>query len=118
MSYLFTKQNKYYILLFIGFLVYSISGILSKLASNEQLFSFKYCLLYFGIILVLGIYALIWQQVLKYFDLSTAMSFKPIVLILNCLWAILIFDEKLDIRTICGVILIMFGIFIIGVYNE
>lgn len=111
-------KSKYYTLLFVGFFIYSTTSILSKLASNEQMFSTKYFLYYFGIIFVLGIYALLWQQILKHIDLSIAMSFKPVVLILNYMWAILLFNEKISIKTMIGILLIAIGILVIGARNE
>ena len=62
------------------FLVYSISSVVSKLASGRELFSVEFLLLYGLDILVLGIYALLWQQVIKKFELSVAYANKAVTL--------------------------------------
>lgn len=77
--------------------------------------SVGYILCFAGIILILGVYALLWQQVLKKIPLSIAMANKPIVLVLGILWAVLIFDEKITWKLFVGIILILCGILIIGV---
>ena len=62
------------------FLVYSISSVVSKLASGRELFSVEFLLLYGLDILVLGIYALLWQQVIKKFELSAGIRQAEILL--------------------------------------
>lgn len=101
--------------MYVAFLIYSLSGIISKLASMHTFLSLYYNLCFIGIICVLGIYAFLWQQVLKKIPLSVAMSNKPIVLVLGILWAVLIFDEKITWKLFVGIILILCGILIIGV---
>lgn len=119
MNSIFDKnKSKYIILLLIGLLFYSITSIFSKLASNERFLSFKYVLLFIGIIVFLGIYAIIWQQVLKNIDLSIAMSFKPLVLVLNTVWATLLFKEVFTLRMFIGFLLIIIGLYVMVLRNE
>ena len=84
----------------------------------EQFLSLKYMLFYSIIILLLFVYAVIWQQVLKKIDLSIAMSFKPLVLIFNFLWAYFLFNEKITINVFIGFIVILIGIIILVYKNE
>ena len=94
------NKKQSFCLMYIGFLIYSLSGIFSKIASFKEFFSFDYIICFFGIIIVLGIYALLWQQVLKNIPLSVAMANKPFVLILSIIWSILIFHENLKLKTL------------------
>ena len=93
----FISKNGYYVLLFISIIVYSTTSIFSKLASINSNDVYLFAMYYFIVILILGVYALLWQQVLKKVDLSVAMSFKPLVLPLNCVWAIIFFGEAIEL---------------------
>lgn len=60
------KMNKY-VLLHLLLFFYSFCGVFSKLASANEFLSFKFCLFYGISIIILGIYAILWQQILKNF---------------------------------------------------
>ena len=57
------KKLKAYLFLHLLLMVYSASGILSKLAAGKAFLSWPFLLLYGGVIALLGVYALGWQQV-------------------------------------------------------
>ena len=59
---------------------------------------------------VLGIYAIIWQQVLKRIELTTAYMFKGTSLIFVLLFSALIFNETITLWNIVGASLIVGGI--------
>ena len=61
-------------------------------------------------ILILGIYAIIWQQVLKRFELSFAMSNKGIAVLFSMIWSVLIFHEKITVNNVIGLVIIIAGI--------
>ena len=65
------KDNKIlnFIILHFSFFIFSLSTVLIKYATNYPLLSFKCCLFYVLSILSLGIYAFLWQIVLKKFPL-------------------------------------------------
>ena len=72
------KKSKRYsmlIALHILLMVYSMSGIFSKLASGEPFLSLKFCLYYGGVIAILGVYALGWQQIVKRLPLTVAFAY-------------------------------------------
>ncbi len=96
------------------FLVYSISSVVSKLASGRELFSVEFLLLYGLDILVLGIYALLWQQVIKKFELSVAYANKAVTLLWALVWGICIFHEEITFFKAAGIVLVMAGIFILN----
>lgn len=109
---------KKYILLLTSLLLYSTTSIFSKLASLSYGNRFNFILYYSILILVLGVYAIIWQQVLKCFDLSTAMLYKPLTIVFCCLWAVLLFRETLTLRMIVGIVIITLGMIYIGTEND
>ena len=67
-----------------------------------------------GIIFVLGIYAILWQQILRIIPISVAMANKPIALILSLVWAALFFGEQFSLKMIGGIFLVLLGSFIVG----
>jgi multidrug transporter EmrE-like cation transporter len=108
------KNKKEYLIMFLAFFIYSLSSVFSKIASKFDIFSINYLLCFLGIILVLGVYAVLWQQILKNIELSIAMSFKPLCLVLSVMWSIILFSEHLSLKTITGIVLVILGIFIIS----
>jgi len=104
------ESIKKYALLYIAFLVYSVTTVFAKFAAQNQILSVKFILFLGMEFLALGIYAVLWQQVLKKFSLITAMSSKGIVVIFSLFWAVIIFNESITLTNIIGIILIVLGI--------
>lgn len=96
------------------FLIYSISSVVSKFASGRELFSMGFLVLYGLDVLVLGIYALLWQQVIKRFELSVAYANKAVTLLWALVWGIFIFHERITLWKAAGILLVMGGIFILN----
>ena len=107
-------QNiKKYILLYGAFFIYSLVAVCSKYASMQSTF-IKICFFLGLEIVFLGLYAIIWQQVLKNFSLVTAMASKGSVVILNLLWSVLLFSEKITLFNVIGAAVIIFGIWMVS----
>ncbi len=96
------------------FMIYSISSVVSKFASGKEVFSFEFILFYGLDVIVLGIYALLWQQVIKKFELSIAYANKAITLLWALVWGIAIFHEQITAGKVIGILLVMAGIFILN----
>lgn len=96
------------------FFVYSISSVVSKFASGKKLFSVGFLLLYGLDILVLGVYALLWQQVIKKFELSVAYANKAVTLLWALVWGIFLFHEEITFWKVAGILLVMVGILILN----
>ena len=119
MSKLQTKGNiKYFIFLHILLAVYSLSGICAKLASAEEFLSVKFCLFYGCIILILGIYALCWQQILKHLPLTTAFCNKAVSIIWGILWGTLFFNETIKWNMVLGGIIVIIGVILVVTSDE
>lgn len=101
---------KRYALLHLSLLVYSLGGIAAKLASREPLFSFKFILFYGGLLGILFLYALIWQQILKQMPLNIAVANKSIIILWGALWGTLLFSEPITLPFLIGATMIVAGI--------
>lgn len=105
---------KRYFLLYFALAVYSVCGVFSKLAGKEAFLSPKFSLFCFGLVMVLGVYAILWQKILKMFPLTVAFSNKAIVVPLGMLWGYLFFQETITLKMIVGALIIFVGIVVIG----
>ncbi len=91
-------------------MVYSTSGILSKLAAGVDFLSFDFCLFYGGILCLLGVYAIGWQQILKKLPLTTAFSNKAVTIVWGIIWGALFFFEPVTLPKAIGALLIIAGV--------
>ena len=98
-------------------LVYTMSGIFSKLAAGQEFLSFGFIAFYGAEIFVLGIYALLWQQIIKRVELSIAYANRAMALIWSMLWAFLFFKNDITIQNIIGVIIVVVGTMIVNSDN-
>ena len=110
------KNNKIAILLQLHglLLLYSISEIFSKKASEEPFLSFRFCLFYFGIFAVLAVYAVGWQRIIRQIPLTQAYANKAVTVIWGMIWGVALFGEKLSVGKILGALFVISGIVIIA----
>lgn len=110
------KTNfKILFLLHLLLMVFSVSGIFSKLASAEAFLSVKWCLCYGGVIMLLGIYAVGWQQIIKRMPLTAAYANKAVTTVWGLVWGVLFFKERVTFGKIIGVILVVAGVALFGI---
>lgn len=107
-----------FIVLHVLLMIYSLNSILSKLASNESFLSIKWILLYAGVIFLLGIYAIGWQQIIKRMPLTSAYANKAITTIWGLIWGTLFFQERITAGKILGVLLIVSGIILFSTSDD
>lgn len=112
------KKLKPYLLLHLILFIYSFNGIFSKTASKEKFLSFRFCLFYGLVILGLGIYALLWQQVLKSIPLNVAYANKAVTLIWGMVWGATIFNEKNTVTNIIGAVIVLIGVILMVTGGE
>ncbi len=101
----------YFILMHIAFLIYSCYALCGKFASIQEFLSKPFMLLYGAVLLIMFVYAILWQQVLKVIPLSIASANKAITIIWGIIFGRLLFNEKIKWNMIIGSILILTGIF-------
>lgn len=101
----------------ISIFIFALSNVFFKFASSAMakkgIFSLDFILQMAGGVGCLFLFALIWQQVLKYFELNVANAIKVSYLLWGSLFAIIIFKEKYRLSNFIGMILIMIGIILI-----
>lgn len=91
-------------------LLYAGVSVFTKYASAGDFLSLQYILSIVGAVVVLGLYAICWQQVLKRISLSTAYMFKGTTVIFILLFSVLLFGESITLWNIIGSIIIISGI--------
>lgn len=105
-----TSRIKTLFALHLLLMVYSTSGVLSKLASGVPFLSWEFVGLYAGIIGLLGLYAIGWQQILRRLPLTTAFSNKAITIVWGIIWGALFFSEPITLGKVIGAVLIIAGV--------
>ena len=106
------QENKY-IQIIAAYIIASFSGVMAKMAAlnvHSPLF-----FLFVGMqMLVLGTYAVMWQQILKKFRLGVAVAFRGLALVLSLVWATLFFRESVTPFNMLGSLVIIVGIYIVS----
>lgn len=106
-----TKNQKFTLLgLHVLLMVYSLGGILSKVASEKAWFTWSWLLLMGGIFFLLAFYAFGWQQIIKRLPLTTAFANKAITVVWGIVWGALFFDETITPGKLLGAALIIGGV--------
>ena len=91
-------------------LIYACTSICTKMASQQEMLSWPYLFWIAGAVGVMGIYALLWQQVIAKMPLSTAYMFKGTSLIFVLLFSVLLFGEAITLNNVIGAVIIIIGI--------
>ena len=104
------KLFSVFFLLHILLLVYSFSGVFSKMAAGYDFLSVKFCLCYGGLILILGIYAICWQQIIKRIPLTLAYANKAVTVIWGMIWGVLFFGENITVTKVIGAVIVIAGV--------
>lgn len=101
-----------YFALHIMLMIYSMSGICSKMASKYEFLSIKFCFFYGMVIVLLGFYAIAWQQIIKRLPLTTAYANRAVTIIWGAIWGLLVFNEKITLNKVAGIALVVVGVII------
>lgn len=112
------KNIKTLVVLNIILLIYSLSGIFSKSAAGEPFLSFKFIMYYSGVILLLGFYAIFWQQIIKKLPLTVAYANKAVAVIWGIVWGILFFGESISVGKCIGAIMIISGVVLYSIADN
>lgn len=107
-----------FFLLQLAVMVYSLSTVAGNMASKYSFLSLKY-ILFFGLeFLILAVYAILWQQVIKKFQLSVAYANKAVMLIWTLLWNFFVFSKGITPGKMVGVLIVMAGVVIMNIGEE
>lgn len=108
---------KKFVFLHISIMLFSTTGIFSKMAANNinenGIWDFRTFVCAGFMLLNCALYALLWQQNLKYFEVNVAYAHRAVYNIWSLLWAVLIFSEKITVGNVIGVMLIIIGVLVI-----
>lgn len=104
------NNTKTYLLLYAALILYSLISVVSKLTSRFEAFSLEFLALYAVVLLLLGVYALLWQQVLKRLPLLTAYVNKAVTIVLGMVWGLLFFGEPIKWNMLLGTAIIVTGV--------
>lgn len=111
------SNTKQILLLHSSILIFSTTGIFSKLAAiniNHNGVFHIWTFIFAGLMLFdCGIYALFWQKNLKHFEMNVAYAHRSIYNVWSLLWAVVIFSEEITLGNVVGTSLIIIGVLVI-----
>ena len=105
------KSNvKMYVLLHALMFLFSLSPVCSKLAGRQPFLSVPFFVFYGLVIVILGVYALAWQQVIKRMPLTTAYANKAVTVVWGMVWGMILFEESITPQKVLGAAVIVAGV--------
>ena len=102
-----------YILLHIIVLIYSMGSILTKKAALADFLSFRFIILYGLVLVCMGVYALVWQQVIKNLPLNVAFANKSVTIIWGMVWGYIFFHESITPKMVLGALIVIAGVIMV-----
>lgn len=103
-------DKKVFLALHLLLLFYSCSSVLSKLAAGHEFLSWGFILCYGGMFMILVIYAVGWQQILKRLPLTVAFANKAVTLVWSMVFGALLFKESIQLNQLIGCALAVAGV--------
>lgn len=94
--------------------IYTLSTVASKQASSKEMFSFDFFLFYGLSLFILGVYAILWQQIIKKFELTVAYANRSVAILWSLVWAVLFFGEKITLNNFLGVVVVIAGAIVVN----
>lgn len=91
-------------------LLFSLSGVCAKLAAGHEFMSPGFILCYGGMVAILGVYAIGWQQIIKRMPLTAAYTNRAVTLIWGIVWGVLFFQERVTPIKLLGAAIVLAGI--------
>lgn len=112
------KRIRPYIILHAILLLYSLSGICSKTAAGREFLSPGFIIFYGLVLVIMGVYAILWQQVLKDIPLNIAYANKAVTLIWSMIWGMAVFGERVSMGNIMGAAIVLGGVLLMVTGGE
>ena len=104
------SKTTQYIVLTLVYLFYASISVILKYTGLQEPLSWPWIFGFVGLVVSLGIYAFVWQQILKRIDLGTAYMFKGTSLIFIMLLLYLCYGEPITPVKLIGTGIIVVGI--------
>ncbi len=92
------------------FFLYSFEPIAAKYTSQQELFTRPFWLGLLSVCCILGVYALLWQQLLKRIPLSVAYMFRGSTLVFVLILSVLFLGDTISVSNIIGAMFLACGI--------
>ena len=99
-------------------LVYSFISVCSKNASQFEMLSMPFIFWYGLVVVILGLYAIFWQQLIKNLPLNTAYANKAVTIVWGILWGALFFQEAITWNMILGAVIVIAGVVLVVSADE
>lgn len=112
------SNKKWFLILHIELLLFSFGGVCSKMAAGHDFLSFWFIFWYALVILNLGIYAIVWQQIIKHLPLNTAYANKAVTIAWGILWGALFFGEIVTWTKLIGAAIVIVGVIVVVMADE
>lgn len=103
-------DKKVFLALHLLLLFYSCSSVLSKMAAGQEFLSWGFILCYGGMFMILVVYAIGWQQILKRLPLTVAFANKAVTLVWSMVFGALLFQESIKLNQLIGCALAVAGV--------
>lgn len=111
------RSLKNIILLQAVVVIYTISSVMSKEASKSAGNLARF-LFFFGMeFVILVVYAVLWQQIIKRFELSVAYANRSMAVVWSMVWAVVFFHDTITLQNIAGVLLVVIGTVLVNSEN-
>lgn len=95
-------------------IIYTVSSVMAKFASANKETPIKF-FLFLGLeFVILAVYAVLWQQMIKRFDLSVAYANRSMAILWSMIWAVIFFHDKITLRNVLGVLLVLLGTIVVN----
>ena len=98
--------------------VYSLTSVFSKLAAGQEFLSLPFCLYYGAVIVLLGVYAIGWQQVIKRLPLTAAYANKAVTVVWGFIYGILFFKEAVTPMKVIGLLTVVAGVVLFALSDD
>lgn len=90
--------------------LYSLSSVCAKLAAGFAFLSPGFVACYGGMVALLGVYAIGWQQVIKRLPLTYAYANKAVTVVWGIVWGVLLFREQASPLKLLGAGVVLAGV--------
>ncbi len=104
------RGNSSFLGLHLLFVLYSLTDLFGKMAASYSFVEVEFYLYYALILLVLFVYALGWQQIIKRLPLTTAFSNRAVTVFWGLVWGVLFFQEELTFLKVAGALIVVLGV--------
>lgn len=107
-----------WVVLHVMLAVFSLGTVCSKFAAGQPFLSFKFCLFYGLLIVILGVYAIGWQQVIKRMPLTAAYANRAVSIVWGCIYGVIFFNEQITPGKVIGGVIVAAGVVLFAISDS